>query len=239
MLDQSGQVVPPGAFIPVAERHGLMPDIDRWVIARLFSTQGHWYRSAADCLQNAALEDGACDSCVFTINLSGASVVEEGFLSYVVDQLREHDIPGSVVCFEITETSVITHLDKASHFISELKKLGCRFLLDDFGSGMSSFGYLKNLPVDYLKIDGLFVKDMVKDPIDHAMVKAINDIGHVMRLKTVAEFVENDAILKALRALGVDMAQGYGIAKPRPLDLASSPGASLGQGLQQRAGGSS
>jgi len=141
-------------------------------------------------------------------------------LSYVIERLRDHHILGTVICFEITETSVITHLDKAIHFISELKKLGCRFLLDDFGSGMSSFGYLKSLPVDYLKIDGLFVKDMVNDPIDRAMVKAINDIGHVMRLKTVAEFVENDEILQELRAIGVDMAQGYGSAVPCPLDEA-------------------
>ncbi len=219
MLDEQGKELPPGAFIPVAERHGLMPDIDRWVIARVFSTQSHWYRAAATRLQTAAASGpDARDTCVFTINLSGASVVEEGFLSYVVDKLQEHKIPGEVVCFEITETSVITHLDKAIHFIAELKKLGCRFLLDDFGSGMSSFGYLKNLPVDYLKIDGLFVKDMVNDPIDYAMVKAINDIGHVMRLKTIAEFVENDDILQELRIIGVDMAQGYGIAVPCPLD---------------------
>jgi diguanylate cyclase (GGDEF)-like protein/PAS domain S-box-containing protein len=206
MLDRAGGLVPPGAFIPVAERNGLMQEVDRWIIRHLFTVEG-------DRLRGVTPADGF----VYTINLSGASLVDGDFLEFVQEQLTEHGISGSAIAFEITETQVITHLDKAIEFISDLKKTGVRFLLDDFGSGMSSFGYLKSLPVDYLKIDGLFVKDMTTDPIDRSMVRAINEIGHEMGLQTVAEFVENDAILDALKELGVDLAQGYGIEAPKPL----------------------
>jgi EAL domain-containing protein (putative c-di-GMP-specific phosphodiesterase class I) len=127
-------------------------------------------------------------------------------------------IEASKICFEVTETAAISNLSAATKFISTLRGLGCRFALDDFGSGLSSFGYLKNLSVDYLKIDGMFVKDMVDDPIDRAMVKSINDIGHVMGMKTIAEFVENDEIKSMLTAIGVDYAQGYSIGKPQPFD---------------------
>jgi EAL domain-containing protein (putative c-di-GMP-specific phosphodiesterase class I) len=132
--------------------------------------------------------------------------------------LIESNIDASKICFEITETAAISNLSAANTFIAALKKLGCSFALDDFGSGLSSFGYLKNLPVDYLKIDGMFVKDMVDDPIDRAMVKSINDIGHVMGMRTIAEFVENDAIMGQLIEIGVDCAQGYGIGKPQPFN---------------------
>ena len=214
MLDKGGALVAPGAFIPVAERNGLMQDVDRWIIHHLFETEGerlrsHHARNAGDTSRSTAF--------VYTINLSGASLVDPAFLEYVKNELRRFAIPPETIGFEITETQVITHMDKAIHFMSELKDLGCSFLLDDFGSGMSSFGYLKNLPVDYLKIDGLFVKDICSDPIDYSMVKAINEIGHVMGLRTIAEYVENDEILLALEQIGVDMAQGYSIAQPKPL----------------------
>jgi EAL domain-containing protein (putative c-di-GMP-specific phosphodiesterase class I) len=136
----------------------------------------------------------------------------------VLEQFRKYAVPPHRICFEITETSAIANLKLAAKLIQELKAIGCRFSLDDFGSGMSSFGYLKHLPVDSLKIDGSFVKDMVNDPIDYAMVASINQIGHVMGMQTIAEFVEDDAILAALRTIGVDFAQGYGVGKPAPLD---------------------
>jgi EAL domain-containing protein (putative c-di-GMP-specific phosphodiesterase class I) len=141
-----------------------------------------------------------------------------GILEFIITQLDESGIGGEKICFEITETAAISNLSGAVKFISTLRRMGCRFALDDFGSGLSSFAYLKNLPVDYLKIDGMFVKDIVDDPIDRAMVKSINEIGHVMGMKTIAEFVENDEIKGMLREIGVDYAQGYGIGRPQPLD---------------------
>lgn len=214
MLDKSGALITPGAFIPVAERNGLMQDVDRWIIHHLFETEGGRLRSYHERYGENA---GQSSAFVYTINLSGASLVDPAFLEYVKTEMQKFSIPPETIGFEITETQVITHMDKAIHFMSELKNLGCSFLLDDFGSGMSSFGYLKNLPVDYLKIDGLFVKDICSDPIDYSMVKAINEIGHVMGLRTIAEYVENEEILLALERIGVDMVQGYGIAKPKPL----------------------
>ena len=132
------------------------------------------------------------------------------------EQLSRFAVAHQCICFEITETAAIRELDKAAHFIKELRAMGCRFSLDDFGAGMSSFAYLKHLPVDFLKIDGVFVKDMADDPIDRAMVEAINNVGHVMGKQTIAEWVESDRLIAALREIGVDFAQGFGVAKPRP-----------------------
>jgi EAL domain-containing protein (putative c-di-GMP-specific phosphodiesterase class I) len=153
----------------------------------------------------------------FCINLSGLSLGEDDFLQFVIQQFQRYPNLTTKICFEITETAAISNLESARRFIKELKSIGCRFALDDFGSGLSSFGYLKNLPVDYLKIDGCFVRDIVDDPVDLAMVRSINDIGHLMGTKTIAEFVENDEIKRLLQQLGVDYVQGYGIAKSLPL----------------------
>lgn len=199
-------LVLPASFIPAAERYHLMPAIDRWVIENVF---GLLQRHAAGGSRGAPIE-------TIAINLSGQSLGDEQFLEYVVECFVRHHITPTMICFEITETAAIANLARARDFIVRLKKMGCRFALDDFGSGLSSFGYLKSLPVDYLKIAGDFVSDVVDDPVDHAMVEAINQIGHVMELITIAESVETAEILKKLRDSGVDYGQGLGIDVPRP-----------------------
>jgi diguanylate cyclase (GGDEF)-like protein/PAS domain S-box-containing protein len=203
--DVNGNIIPPGAFLPAAERYNLAVALDQWVIARLFSWLAGHPRFLADLSQ--------C-----SVNLSGLSLSDESMLPFIDQQFQEWQIPRQKICFEITETAAISHLGYARTFIDSLREKGCHFSLDDFGSGLSSFAYLKNLPVDYLKIDGLFVKDILHDEVDKAMVESINSIGHVMGKQTIAEFVENDEILAKLRELGVDYVQGYGIAKPVPLD---------------------
>jgi diguanylate cyclase (GGDEF)-like protein/PAS domain S-box-containing protein len=202
LRDEEGNLVAPMAFIPAAERYNLMPTIDRWVIKTLFMSL------------SLAEHDGKT---IYAINLSGTSINDDQFISFLREQFGLYQVPPQSICFEITETVAIANLTKASQFISELQRYGCRFSLDDFGSGMSSFAYLKTLPVDYLKIDGGFIKNIIENSVDDAMVEAITRIGHVMGVKTIAEFVENDAILQRIKALGVDYAQGYGVAKPRPL----------------------
>jgi diguanylate cyclase (GGDEF)-like protein/PAS domain S-box-containing protein len=204
MLDENNNYIPPGAFLPAAERYNLISKIDRWVISNTFE-----YISKNSQFQKQIN--------FVSINLSGQSLTEDDFLEYVVNGLKESTIDTSKICFEITETAAISNLNRAIDFMTTLKELGCKFALDDFGSGLSSFGYLKNLPVDYLKIDGMFVKDILHDAIDHAMVKSINEIGHVMGMKTIAEFVENDEIRTKLEELKVDYVQGYGIGKPLPM----------------------
>ncbi len=204
MIDEDDRLVPPGAFFPAAERYGVTPNIDRWVL-----------RNVLNWLNDNPAERRSLGLCC--INISGHTLADEHFLAYVEAQLDEHTLPANKLCFEITETAAIANLAVAKRFISKLKARGCRFALDDFGSGLSSFAYLKNLDVDYLKIDGMFVRDMVDDPIDHAMVKSINEIGQVMGMKTIAEFVENDEICEQLKDIGVDYGQGYGIHKPEPM----------------------
>jgi len=206
MLDEKGKVIPPGAFLPAAERYDLIDKLDAWVVENAFSLI-------------AAHEAFFTRVNFVSINLSGKSITNPRFLEFIISEIRKTGIAASKICFEVTETVAISNLSSATTFISILKDIGCHFALDDFGSGLSSFGYLKNLPVDYLKIDGMFVKDIVDDPIDHAMVKSINDIGQVMGMKTIAEFVENDAIKARLQEIGVDYAQGYGIGKPQPVEV--------------------
>lgn len=201
MKDDKGNVILPGAFIMPAERYNLMEKLDSWVVNTAFNLL------ASNPVFLSQTE-------YISINLSGQILANDKFLSFIVTKIQENNIQGSKLCFEITETAAIHNLNMAIKFISTLKKLGCRFALDDFGSGLSSFGYLKNLPVDYLKIDGMFVKDIVKDPIDFAMVKTINEIGQLMGMQTIAEFVENDEIKGMLKGIGVNYVQGYGISKP-------------------------
>jgi diguanylate cyclase (GGDEF)-like protein/PAS domain S-box-containing protein len=205
MVDKDGNIIPPGGFLPAAERYNLITQIDRWVIENAF----HLLAENPNFLNQISF---------ISINLSGQSLTEQGVLGFIIAQLNETGIKAEKICFEITETAAISNLSTAIKFISTLKELGCRFALDDFGSGLSSFAYLKSLPVDYLKIDGMFVKDIVDDPIDHAMVKSINEIGQVMGMKTIAEFMENDEIKGMLQEIGVNYAQGYGIGKPQPFD---------------------
>ncbi len=207
MIDERGEIVPPMAFIPAAERYNLMPQIDRWVTHTALTTMA----------QRRVASRGEKETCI--INLSGASIGDERFLDFIRAELNATTAPNGSVCFEVTETAAIANLAKATRFITELKALGCLFSLDDFGSGMSSFGYLKHLPVDFLKIDGSFVRDMLSDPIDNAMVEAINQIGHVMGKRTIAEYVEHEGILVRLREIGVDYAQGFGIAMPKPFGV--------------------
>lgn len=202
MRARNGAIVPPMAFIPAAERFRLMPALDRWVIDAVL---GHLAADRAD--------DG-----LYAVNLSGASLLDETFPSFLRERFEHHGLAPGRLCFEITETAAIAHLNRTVELIDELRELGCLFAIDDFGSGMSSFGYLKHLKVDYLKIDGSLVQGIVEDPIHYAMVESINRIGQLMGIRTVAEFVEDEAIFEAVRTIGVDCAQGYGLARPQNLE---------------------
>ncbi|MCU7967780.1 MAG: EAL domain-containing protein [gamma proteobacterium symbiont of Bathyaustriella thionipta] len=205
MQDSQGNIIPPGAFLPAAERYSLMADLDRWVIRSTFK----WLASQLKNQQKI-------DFC--SINLSGHSIGDKQLYQFIMEQQLAYDINPRIICFEVTESAAVTHLEQAVHFIKQLREHGFLFALDDFGTGMSSFAYLKNLPVDFVKIDGSFVKDIVDDPIDRAMVKSINEIGHIMGLKTISEYVENDDIQQELIHMEVDYLQGYGIAQPEPCD---------------------
>ncbi len=203
LVDERGSLVPPGAFLPAAERYNLSSRIDRWVISNALARLREHPRHLEELY-------------LCTLNVSGPSLGNEDFLAFAARELETSGVPPEKICFEVTETAAISNLSNATGFIRALNGLGCKFALDDFGSGLSSFAYLKNLPVDFIKIDGMFVKDIMDDPIDLAMVRSIAEIGQVMDKRTVAEFVENKAVLQRLGDLRVDFAQGYGIGKPRP-----------------------
>ncbi len=202
MVEDDGTVVLPATFIPAAERYGQMPAIDRWVVKRV--------------LQHAATDTDTEGH--FAVNLSGQSLCDRGMLDYIVDQLQQSGVEPSRICFEITETAAIANLSQASRFIRVLRGMGCRFSLDDFGTGMASFGYLKTLKVDYLKIDGSFVRDMGDDRVSRAMVESIHHIGRVIGVETIAECVSHESLLDSLRLVGVDYAQGFGLHLPEPLE---------------------
>jgi len=209
MIGEDGKVILPGSFLPAAERYDLSIKLDRWIFESVYA----WMAKLPGKRKSLT-------SCA--INLSGHSLSNEEFLYFIVGKLDEGKVPTSNICFEITETVAISRLSNAIRFMEVLKAKGCFFALDDFGSGVSSFGYLKNLPVDFLKIDGMFVRDMLNDPIDMEMVRSINEIGHVMGKKTIAEFVENNETLECLKKLGVDYAQGYHMGKPRAIKVPDS-----------------
>ena len=199
LKDESGQLVPPMAFIPAAERFGLMPQIDRWVIEHTLAEQSRRIRlglPAPRCM----------------INLSGASLDNPELADFIEQRLRQHRLPPGSIGFELTETAAISRLTTAVKVMTRLKELGCPVALDDFGAGMSSYGYLRELPVTILKIDGRFVRDMNHDPVAYAMVESMHKVARAMGIRTVAEWVENNATLAALRRMGVDYVQGRGIA---------------------------
>ncbi len=201
---EDSNLILPGNFIPAAERYNLMADIDKWVIRTvLVEMQDLFARLSRGCI---------------AINLSGTSLNDQKLLEFVKQQFQQSSILPKRICFEITETAAISSLNEALNFIREMRGFGCQFALDDFGSGLSSFAYLKRFKVDYLKIDGNLVRDMTIDYADQAMVKAINDIGHTMKIHTIAEFVETETDIALLKQLKVDYAQGYGVSRPAPLE---------------------
>ncbi|HHJ36580.1 MAG TPA: EAL domain-containing protein [Gammaproteobacteria bacterium] len=200
MINKEGDIVSPANFLPAAERYNMITLIDEWVVEKSIQ----WLASQKDKV-------------LISVNLSGMSLSNRDFLNFVVSKIKQHRVNPELLCFEITETAAISHLSTAIHFMNVLKRLGCSFALDDFGSGLSSFSYLTSLPVDYLKIDGAFVMDIDKDPMHYAMVKSINEVGQVMGIKTIAEYAASDSIIECLREVGVDNAQGYAVARPVPL----------------------
>ncbi len=208
MLDHQGGIILPGAFIPAAERYNLMNQIDCWVIKHAFAAF-------------VEMQESPQPPAMAFINLSGVSFCDDNTLSVIKQELRKSSINPEQICFEVTETAAIANLSSAVVFIEELKQLGFHFALDDFGVGLSSFSYLKSLPVDLLKVDGGFIRGMLSDPMDAAIVESISKIGHVAGLKTVAEFVESEAILLRLKELGFDLAQGYAIHVPERVKLPS------------------
>jgi len=200
---ENGDIILPDTFLPAAERFDLMPSIDRWVIKNAFE-----YLESTRDLQTTG---------PFFINLSGASLMDDSLFEYIREQLTNHNITPGMVCFEVTETVAISNLDNTANFMERCRNVGIKFALDDFGSGFCSFSYLKAVPVDYLKIDGGFVQNMLEDEIDCSIVESVNNIGHVAGLKTIAEYVETPDIMEKLKNMGIDFAQGYCIDRPKPL----------------------
>ncbi|WP_240183447.1 bifunctional diguanylate cyclase/phosphodiesterase [Arenimonas caeni] len=201
LRDENGQMVPPGAFIPAAERFGLMPQLDRWVVETTLANFSGLHPSGKPVKLCA-------------INLSGPTFEDEAFADFVLDALERHGVSPQRICFEITETAAVSSMARAVEFMQRLRSAGCRFSLDDFGSGMASFGYLKNLPVDFIKIDGSFIRNIETDPVSYSIVRAVTDIGHQLGLQVVGEWVADERARDLLRGLSVDYAQGFAIHKP-------------------------
>jgi len=216
MRGHNAELVSPDAFLPIAERNGLLPTLDRWVIHTVLSRIGHWAHRRRNC-----------GDCLFFMNLSGASLQEPGLADFIREEIGRRGVPPHLLCFEIAETAAVVNLSAAIELSHRLKSLGCHFALDDFGSGLSAFRYVRRLPVDFLRIDGRLVRDMLSDPIERAMVESIQRVGHLMGVRTIAESVETSEHLRVVRALGIDAAQGYAIGRSVPLDDAFESGADL------------
>jgi diguanylate cyclase (GGDEF)-like protein/PAS domain S-box-containing protein len=206
LIDDDGSIIPPSIFLPATQRYNMMTGIDHWVIETYFAFFQRKFKERQP-------ESIPCCN----INLSGATLNDDYFLDFIKEQLKQHQVPPTNICFEITETIAFNNYNKAIQFIKELKELGCLFALDDFGSGLSSFSYLKHLPVDYLKIDGSFVRNMADNQVDRIIVESIAQVGRLMGIQTIAEFVEDEAIFKIVQEIGIDYAQGYWSGKPKPL----------------------
>ncbi|USX18735.1 EAL domain-containing protein [Oxalobacteraceae bacterium OTU3REALA1] len=210
LKDDAGAVIRPDRFIPAAERYHMMPTLDRWVIRAVC-------RHIAGQEQAATAAERGAAPPMFSVNLSGPSMNDDTLHQFIIDQFVDNGIDPARICFEITETAAIRNLPKAQDLMSRLKLLGCRFSLDDFGSGLSSFGYLKSLPVDFLKIDGSFIRGIAQNPVHRAMVEAIHKVGQVIGIQTIAEFVEDTVTLDVVNNIGIDYAQGYAVGRERAL----------------------
>ncbi|MFW5991574.1 MAG: EAL domain-containing protein, partial [Halanaerobiaceae bacterium] len=205
MIDEDGNLIMPGDFLPAAERYNMMPAIDRWVVEHFFAL----YKKHFMKQDNPP---------VFNINISGTSINEDNFLSFLKEQFDKYSIPPEKICFELTESVAVSNFIRANEFMQELRKTGCKFALDDFGSGFSSFEYLKHLAVDYIKINGSFIQNILSSELDYTMVSSINDITRALELQAIAEYVESENIYNKLIEIGIDYAQGYWIGKPEPLE---------------------
>ena len=204
--DVKDNIISPELFIYTAEKYGVITIIDRWVVETLIHNYKQYFPD---------------EKTRISINLSGISISNKEFVEYIIDLVSNSNIDPHFICFEITETAAVSQISQATKFISIMKKIGVKFALDDFGSGVSSFGYLKKLPVDYLKIDGSLIKNIVTEPSDRAIVNSVNRIAQMMGMKTIAEFVENEQILEVLAEIGVDYAQGYSIGKPINIEVSN------------------
>jgi len=207
MVNADGTLVQPGQFIPAAERYNLMPSLDRWIIERVFKVFHQRFPTRELKREQQ-----------WSVNISGTSLSGDGFVDFIRAQAARYEIVPESICFEITETAAIADVDRVSNFLWGLRMDGFRFALDDFGIGMSSFSYLKSLPVDYVKIDGEFVKNILDEKVSLAMTEAITRVVKVMGIQVVAEYVESIPILNKLREIGVDYAQGYGVSEPIMLE---------------------
>jgi EAL domain-containing protein (putative c-di-GMP-specific phosphodiesterase class I) len=223
MVGHDGQIIPPDQFLPYAEEYGLMPAIDRWVLESFINS----IPNPSKCMGCWARGDYC--GCLNSLNLSGSSINDDEFLDFLEETVASNPVPPQILLFEITETVALLNLEKTKQFICRLQRMGCQFALDDFGTGMASLAYLKELPLNFVKIDGMFVRDLVTNPLSEVIVSAIVQIAKVKGTETIAEYVENPAILERLKALGVDYAQGYYLGKPKPISWIDTEVASLGQ----------